>query len=344
MPRRRAKSKQRATTATTVENDILSTFQKLDQDGSGSLSEDELFHHFQDVGLPKKLVKKLIKAADMDSNGFIDFNEFRKMCLSAKESDDESATSAFVESLFGSNFFTARKLIATSDLFNSSLEPLRSALQKKSVAQGLSPRASGVDGGKRRYAPCAVRMCSECLDCCVFTPLFALLLFFLLSPFLFYVTDDVYRLSKNIACSTGVPKMVFDMALSGDPVTLAGINTQVDNWCDPTNGCPDSYNMLGVDRNATNRELRQGYRRATLHYHPDKACSGPDLTSEVALETCQEKYNALFTCLNEAKETLLDEKKRQYYDVHGNLGEGFFKRFFFFFFFFIFTTVQYLEQ
>ena len=84
------------------------------------------------------------------------------------------------------------------------------------------------------------------------------------------------------------------MALSGDPVTLAGINTQVDNWCDPTNGCPDSYNMLGVDRNATNRELRQGYRRATLHYHPDKACSGPDLTSEVALETCQEKYKLTF--------------------------------------------------
>ena len=84
MPRRRAKSKQRATTATTVENDILSTFQKLDQDDSGSLSENELFKHFQDVGLPKKLVKKLIKAADIDSVLLILMSSEKFVCLQRK--------------------------------------------------------------------------------------------------------------------------------------------------------------------------------------------------------------------------------------------------------------------
>jgi hypothetical protein len=65
-------------------------------------------------------VLNLIKSADLDSDGLIDFDEFRSICLSAEAN---GTSGAFVAATFGAGFFTARELIATKNFINSSLEP-----------------------------------------------------------------------------------------------------------------------------------------------------------------------------------------------------------------------------
>ena len=60
----------------------------------------------------------------------------------------------------------------------------------------------------------------------------------------------------------------------------------------------DYYNVLGVNRNASDKELKSAYKKLSMQHHPDR--TGGDDTQ--------------FKRINEAYETLKDPSKRQTYD------------------------------
>ena len=66
----------------------------------------------------------------------------------------------------------------------------------------------------------------------------------------------------------------------------------------------DYYKTLGVDKNASQDEIKKAFRKLALEHHPDKN-DGKD-----------EKFKEI----NEAYSTLSDTKKRQQYDTFGSAG------------------------
>lgn len=68
----------------------------------------------------------------------------------------------------------------------------------------------------------------------------------------------------------------------------------------------DYYEVLGVNKNASDDEIKKAYRKAAIKYHPDK--EGGD--------------EAKFKEVNEAYEVLKDSSKRQRYDQFGHAGVG----------------------
>lgn len=74
----------------------------------------------------------------------------------------------------------------------------------------------------------------------------------------------------------------------------------------------DYYKILGVDRNASQDEIKKAYRRLAHKYHPDKSHGGDE---------------AKFKEINEAYQVLGDENKRRQYDQFGQTfdqgGQGF---------------------
>merc|ERR1719410_1563277 len=67
----------------------------------------------------------------------------------------------------------------------------------------------------------------------------------------------------------------------------------------------DSYNVLGVDRNASIETIKQSYHKLVLKYHPDR---NQKQTEEMK---CTDE---LFLQIQEAWETLRDENKRILHD------------------------------
>lgn len=70
----------------------------------------------------------------------------------------------------------------------------------------------------------------------------------------------------------------------------------------------DYYAILGVSKNATEKEIKKSYRKLARKYHPD--VNPGDATTE-------EKFKDI----NEAQEVLLDSEKRKLYDQFGSQWE-----------------------
>jgi molecular chaperone DnaJ len=71
---------------------------------------------------------------------------------------------------------------------------------------------------------------------------------------------------------------------------------------------PDYYKVLGVDRKASQDDIKKAYRRLARKYHPDTS-SEPD---------AEERFKAI----SEAHDVLSDEEKRRAYDRGGSIFGG----------------------
>lgn len=71
----------------------------------------------------------------------------------------------------------------------------------------------------------------------------------------------------------------------------------------------DLYDILGVDKTATNDEIKKAYRKVALKYHPDK---NPD----------NNEAESKFKEAAEAYSILSNQQKRQQYDQFGHAGVG----------------------
>ncbi len=66
----------------------------------------------------------------------------------------------------------------------------------------------------------------------------------------------------------------------------------------------DYYSILGVSRNASKEEIKKAYRKLAKKYHPDLNKNDP---------SASEKFKEI----NEAASVLLDDKKKEQYDLYG---------------------------
>ncbi|NXS72679.1 DNJC9 protein, partial [Pandion haliaetus] len=80
--------------------------------------------------------------------------------------------------------------------------------------------------------------------------------------------------------------------------------------CEAAFGSADLYCVLGVRREASLEEIRRGYRRASLHVHPDRV--EPD---------AKEEATRRFQILGKAYAILSDEEQRAVYDEQGTVDE-----------------------
>jgi molecular chaperone DnaJ len=71
----------------------------------------------------------------------------------------------------------------------------------------------------------------------------------------------------------------------------------------------DYYRALGVDRNASDGEIKKSYRHLVLKYHPDR--NPGDKQAEEQFKEAAEAY-----------EVLRDPEKRQIYDQYGHVFEA----------------------
>ena len=69
----------------------------------------------------------------------------------------------------------------------------------------------------------------------------------------------------------------------------------------------DYYKILGVDKSATQDEIKKAYRQLALQYHPDRNPGDSE---------CEEKFKEA----SEAYEVLRDTEKRSLYDRFGHEG------------------------
>ncbi|MCQ2409558.1 MAG: molecular chaperone DnaJ [Clostridia bacterium] len=72
----------------------------------------------------------------------------------------------------------------------------------------------------------------------------------------------------------------------------------------------DLYEILGVDKNASQDDLKSAYRKLAKKYHPDVYAASPESEKKAAEEKFKE--------INHAYEVLSDDQKRAAYDTYGD--------------------------
>lgn len=70
----------------------------------------------------------------------------------------------------------------------------------------------------------------------------------------------------------------------------------------------DYYVILGIEKNSTEEQIKKGYKRAALKWHPDRNPNN------------QEEATEKFKKLSEAYDVLVDPNKRKIYDKYGKKG------------------------
>jgi molecular chaperone DnaJ len=71
----------------------------------------------------------------------------------------------------------------------------------------------------------------------------------------------------------------------------------------------DYYEVLGIDKNSDEKEIKKSYRKLAMKYHPDKA-----------EENEKEEFTEKFKEISEAYAVLSDKEKKQKYDQFGHAG------------------------
>src|ERR1700745_1161865 len=77
----------------------------------------------------------------------------------------------------------------------------------------------------------------------------------------------------------------------------------------PTTTKTDYYELLGVSRKASSKDIRAAFRKLARKYHPH-------------LNPCDKAAEEKFKQLQEAYDVLSDSKKRQMYDQYGFYSEN----------------------
>ena len=72
----------------------------------------------------------------------------------------------------------------------------------------------------------------------------------------------------------------------------------------------DYYEVLGVEKGASENDIKKAYRKAAMKYHPDKLATA----TEAEKKEAEEKFKEI----NEAYQILSDSQKRQQYDQFGH--------------------------
>ena len=75
---------------------------------------------------------------------------------------------------------------------------------------------------------------------------------------------------------------------------------------------PDSYSVLGVDRNASDDELKKAYRSLSRKYHPDANINNPH----------KDEAEAKFKEVQQAYQQIMDERERGYTSGGGGSSSG----------------------
>ena len=76
----------------------------------------------------------------------------------------------------------------------------------------------------------------------------------------------------------------------------------------------DYYEILGVDKNATEDDIKKAYRKLAAKWHPDRWVNGTEEEKKNAEEKIKE--------INEANSVLSDPEKRKNYDMFGSAEGG----------------------
>ena len=72
----------------------------------------------------------------------------------------------------------------------------------------------------------------------------------------------------------------------------------------------DYYEVLGVDKNASEDDIKKAFKKAAMKYHPDRFANASDAEKKDAEEKFKE--------INEAYQVLSDTQKKQQYDQFGH--------------------------
>lgn len=79
------------------------------------------------------------------------------------------------------------------------------------------------------------------------------------------------------------------------------------------------YDVLRVDKSATEKEIKKSYRRLALIYHPDKykADKIPEINGKPVPEKTKDEFEEKFKKVNNAYHVLSDKERRDKYDQFG---------------------------